>query len=238
MDKRKHDNEWLLNLLKQIIMGGFILLLGSFLLFVVTTRPKEKVPENNVPDQPPLVETFIEEVPEPVIEVLPPERIFIEDDTILEAEETLLEPVSNEDINQASYEKEEDTFTERPIEDEVSTQDLDNPPIPIFSAYKLTLSDYVIQEAGEVILNEDLDVSTLVGQYFANMTFKEKLRLVNMLVSKIKNIDVFYLWDIVADGITLEEVAILQGLIEENFTLEEIDELYGYYIKSELAQME
>lgn len=110
--------------------------------------------------------------------------------------------------------------------------------IPVYSRYELTLSDYVIEEVETIYAAGEVNVGQLVGQYFSNMSIRERLNLVNMVLGKLKSIDVTYVWGMVADGITDAEVVELQRLIEENFTEEEIDELYMYYAKSELAQLE
>ncbi|MGL4799756.1 MAG: hypothetical protein ACRCWY_10250 [Cellulosilyticaceae bacterium] len=109
--------------------------------------------------------------------------------------------------------------------------------ISVYDRYELNLDDAVLKEAHGIVKDGQIDVTTVVAQYFASMSMQEKMRLINMLISKIKNVDIGYVWGIVADGITVEETAILQKLIEENFTEQEIDELYTYYAKSELAQL-
>ncbi|MGL5677834.1 MAG: hypothetical protein ACRDDX_15660 [Cellulosilyticaceae bacterium] len=109
--------------------------------------------------------------------------------------------------------------------------------ISVYDRYELNLDNAVLKEAQGIVKDGQIDVTTVVAQYFASMSMQEKMRLINMLISKIKNVDIGYVWGIVADGITVEETAILQKLIEENFTEQEIDELYTYYAKSELAQL-
>ena len=110
--------------------------------------------------------------------------------------------------------------------------------VPVYSKYELSLTDYIIEEVGDVIHTEHIDITKLVGQYFSKMTVKEKMHLVGMLLNKMKTIDIKYVWGILEDGITIDEVEVLQNLIEENFTEQEIDTLFAYYQKSELAQLE
>lgn len=165
-------------------------------------------------------------------------------------EETVLETTYEEKSIKDSTEEQLESITisdegtkvgtsNETVESKKSSETASTPvDIPIYNRYELTLSDYVIKEAEGVISEGNVDITALVGQYFASMSTREKLRLINMLLSKVQHIDIPYVWGIVADGITIEEATVLQGLIEQNFTEAEIDELYTYYAKSELAQLE
>lgn len=260
--RRKRTNGCLLSLLKMMVVGSFVVLMSFFGMYKLTTsidsvKPREQASPDNETRALVQVQSHAVKVEHKSVEeeVAPKEEITIKEEVPIVEQVTRVQtteeagqtqevavPPNDEIIIEIPKEVvthiEEHTLEEVVKEQVEEEQTMDSKvDIPVYNRYELNLDEGVLQEAENIIKDGQINVTNVVGQYFASMSMQEKLSLINMLVSKIKNIDIGYIWGIVADGITLEETLLLQQLIEDNFTEDEIDELYMYYEKSELAQL-
>ena len=253
MKKRKRTNGCLLSAIKTITIGAFALLMSFYGLFVLTSEKKEEA----------LIQTLSATLEKESIQLAEPS---VEEESLQDMEEDtpLGEAIQIDDSSTHTEQSVQGDAVERtqvnvygaealaleepsevPVEVQTievaegadTTDTTDTTDIPVYNRYKLHISDYVIQEAEEIIAEEEVSVAKLVSRYFSNMTAREKMSIINMMASKIKNVDVGYLLGLITRGITDEDIAIIQTMIEENFSVEEVDELYSYYVRSDLAQL-
>lgn len=112
----------------------------------------------------------------------------------------------------------------------------DKVDIPLHGKYQLSISDDMVDEVGEIIAIEGVNPVAVLNYYLDDMSFSEKVKLFNFTLEKAKTVNVLQVWSMVEDGISNEDILELAQIIEDNFTVDEIDMLYEHYQKMDLAQ--
>lgn len=265
MRKRKHTNDCLLRLLNLCASISFVLLIGLFAVYFLTERPEvyteeqlanltenltgKKMKQEVVSDQ--VVTEDIsgksqlsqgeELASQQDNDKFPNQNnIQSENDISIEQESTdevsstinvdqLVEGGGNtQSIDKAEISKQVEETREQPTDEKYEQ-------VPIYDAYVLMLDDHIVNQMEGVYNNGRIDYQNIVNKMFSNLSLSDQLKLLNMILSKVQNININEVWNMIKDGIDEEDSKKLQELVQENFTLEELDELYMYYQSMEIA---
>ncbi|MEG2302627.1 MAG: hypothetical protein RSC14_07095, partial [Niameybacter sp.] len=117
-------------------------------------------------------------------------------------------------------------------------EDEDFEEVPFYDAYVLKLDENIVNKMDDVYNNGQIDYQNVVNKMFKNLSLSDQLRLLNIIFSKVQNININEVWNMIKDGIDDQDSIRLQELVRANFTLEELDELYVYYQSMEIAESE
>lgn len=261
MRKRKHTNDCLLRLLNLGASVSFVLLIGLFAVYFLTERPEVYTEEQLAT----LTENLTgKRMNQEVIS----DQIATQDDVNepqfkneqeVSIEQTTDQPSTPSDIQQdTKASMTQDTMSEAKAEshsnnlveespsgESTAQADLSNQTgevefkeVPIYDAYVLMLDDELVGQMEGVYNNGRIDYQNVVNKMFSNLSFSEQLKLLNIILSKVQNININEVWNMIKDGIDEEDSKKLQEIVQANFTLEELDELYMYYQSMEMVQNE
>lgn len=236
--QRQRSNRFLLWSFKIVTIGLFTLLMGMFWFYTSQNKTEDKIPYRNKPSQVEGESHFLMDHEDEV-------EAFFQDESKLHVDAEVALPQSNnqdedQDENQDEYQDkvvQDDGI--QIIHDEASHEAVyleeEQVGIDVYSKYIIDLTADDLVEASNYIKDGQFNVLKLVNTYLGNMSMLEKMKIVNLVLNKIQHIDIGTVWSMIADGITYEESMILAEMIEQHFTEEEIDLLYSYYQKTELA---
>ena len=249
MKRKKHTNSCLVRLLGFFAGSGFILLCITFGLYFFTEKPSiyeqdshtvkrvknveevKHIKEDEKHYANKIKENVINESIEAAVispialkdEIKQEEKVEVvkTDDRDKSDQETV---VNDENKLESSLEKEEE-----PLEFEEVT---------VYDAYVLQLDEEVLDQIGDTLENGQIDYAAVINEMFSSLSFSKQVKLLNMILSKVQNVNINEIWNMIRDGISKEDSIRLQQLVQEHFTLEELDELYSYYASIETVENE
>ena len=252
MRRKKHTNSCLLHLLGLIAGSGFILLCVAFGLYFLTEKPSIYEKDNRVVSAPISLDTGNNiEINK---EAQAHSHIADREDESMEASMPLTEDKTEDKIEEKSQEEsvegvtkvpqeeivvssQSDTSSESAAKQPTDTQEesLEFEEVTVYDSYILQLDENLVGQIGDTLENGQIDYGAVIGEMFSSLSFAEQVKLLNMILSKVQNINVNEIWNMISDGISKEDSVKLQQLVQENFTIEELDELYGYYASMDIA---
>lgn len=252
MRKRKHTNGYLLRLLSFCASFSFLLLAGLFGFYFISEKPEiaalkadgqevssiqkttgGSIEENSL-DEANLSPNQIDEYEPDLTKAynnLSVDEDMAEANTGKNGEEV---KASNSEES-SGLEPEGDNITSVPASPEVIK---DFEQVSVYDKYVLSLDENIVGTMGDMYNNGQVDYKSIVTKLFSKLSFSDQLRLLNIILSKVQNININEVWNMISDGINEEESVKLQELVQTHFTQEELDELYMYYQSSEIADNE
>lgn len=268
MRKRKHTNSCLLSLLSICASIAFVLLAGVFGLYVLSEKPTiyeeqdvvvtSKANKDSVEVVKALEPNLEEDTDEEKI-ATPPKSDTLTEESIAQSEAPNNQEVASnisqeETLGQAIDEVEagqnlpetrqnlpESSESAEVVDGEsakTQPEDEDFEEVPFYDAYVLKLDENIVNKMDDVYNNGQIDYQNVVNKMFKNLSLSDQLRLLNIIFSKVQNININEVWNMIKDGIDDQDSIRLQELVRANFTLEELDELYVYYQSMEIAESE
>lgn len=133
-----------------------------------------------------------------------------------------------------------DTSDESRIEpsSEIGEESLEFEEVTVYDSYVLQLDEDVLDQIEHTLKNGQIDYAAVISEMFSSLSFSEQVKLLNMILSKVQNININEIWNMISDGVSKEDSVKLQQLVQEHFTLEELDELYSYYASLDIVENE
>ncbi|MGL4362697.1 MAG: hypothetical protein ACRCSG_05445 [Cellulosilyticaceae bacterium] len=256
---KKHSNGCLLSFLKMFVVWSFVLMMGLFLL---SREPKQVHEENqNIIQKVDSKKQYINIKNPNKKEILSSDKDIyineIDEKEIVSSNEEIdineigeKEKISGNEAVDINVMGEKEVVLDNKevntnlIDESINTDKVFNEYddtgnyIPIYNRGQFKLSEDVWAEAEQMMSDGTIDIMSFISKYFNQITYKDKIQLTAIIMSKIKDIDVIELWKLVSDGITTEEIDIMGQMIQEHFTEEEINELYEYCLKSDFIKIE
>lgn len=245
MKRKKHTNSCLVHLLGLLAGSGFILLCITFGLYFFTEKPavyeQESYTAKGVKDVEVIQQTKEDESHyknqrEESVEValITPETL--EDD---KKQEENIEEIKIDDT-QMAYQATKVVSEENQVEDTLEKEEkpLAFEEVTVYDAYVLQLDEEVLEQIEGTLENGQIDYAAIINKMFSSLSFAQQVKILNMILSKVQSIDVSEIWNMIRDGISKEDSIRLQQLVQEHFTLEELDELYSYYASIETLENE
>lgn len=144
----------------------------------------------------------------------------------------------DEETTQKDTKSQEQSGAEQVVEGVETTPSETFEEVAIYDAYVLSLDEEIVDKMGDLYKDGQIDYQHVISKLFSKLSFSEQLRLLNMILSKVQTININEVWNMINDGIDEEESRKLQELVQANFTMEELDELYMYYQSIEIAENE
>lgn len=257
--RKKHINSCLLRLLGLFVSSGFVLLCLSFGLYLLTERPvvyeedgqamgvehsstmsHEAGEAISLPSQNVAAQTADESVQASVI--VPEEKLEEK------LEETPLETTMQQDtkenvpteVVEATDETKDKTKdkTTGALQQTEEEEALEFEEVLVYDSYILQLDEGILDQIGDSFKNGQIDYAAVISEMFSSLSFADQIRLLNMVLSKVQTININEVWNMIQDGVSSEDSIKLQQLVQEHFTVEELDELYSYYASMEIVENE
>lgn len=250
MRRKKHTNSCLLHLLGLLAGSGFILLCVAFGLYFLTEKPSIYEQDDRVMNPPLSLEQEVSSMGEGLEEAKRSsnEVADITDESIEASvrvpEEKIEESPLGDSVevvqDDIAPDVSADTSDESGIEPsaEIGEESLEFEEVTVYDSYVLQLDEDVLDQIGHTLKNGQIDYAAVISEMFSSLSFSEQVKLLNMILSKVQNININEIWNMISDGVSKEDSAKLQQLVQEHFTLEELDELYSYYASLDIVENE
>lgn len=232
--RKKHTNGCLLRILGIFVGTGFIMLCIAFGLYMISEKPQiyeedtSRVVVDKKEEEPDHEEALAQ-----VEDALLTEEVAKEEEASLQTEELVegskdldLEPV---DTSEATEPRESSKAGE-------AEETLHFEEVPVYDTYILKLDENILDEVNGVFKDGQMDYRAFISKMFKNLSLADQIKLLNMILSKVQDINVNEVWSMVKDGVSEEDSIKLQEMVQSHFTLEELDELYSYYESMEIAE--
>ena len=256
MKRKKHTNSCLVRLLGLLAGSGFILLCITFGLYFFTEKPviyeQEAYTVKGIKDVEVIQQTKEDEedykdqrdesIERESVAVARMTPVILEDDTKQEESIQEIEEIEEIETDDSQMEHQETTVVSEENQGEETLEKEEKPlafeEVTVYDAYVLQLDEEVLEQIEGTLENGQIDYAAIINKMFSSLSFAQQVKILNMILSKVQSVDVSEIWNMIRDGISKEDSVRLQQLVQEHFTLEELDELYSYYASIETVENE
>ena len=83
---------------------------------------------------------------------------------------------------------------------EIGEESLEFEEVTVYDSYVLQLDEDVLDQIGHTLKNGQVDYAAVISEMFSSLSFAEQVKLLNMILSKVQNININEIWNMISDG--------------------------------------